>query len=90
VKFSKDHEVSAIMGTHIEMSRTGELFQPGSTFQPDEAALPLAVGDLLQLHERLAQAGDKPVEIRMERFVVSPLGGLQRALGSILKAFGAR
>jgi hydroxyacylglutathione hydrolase len=86
VQFSKDHEISAIMGTHIEMSRGGELFPPGSTFQPDEARLPLAVDDLLRLHERLTQAGNKPTAIRMERFVVAPMGGLQRALGEIFRS----
>ena len=90
VEFSKAREVSAVMGTHIEMSRAGESFPPGTTFQPGEAALPLAALDLVRLHERLIQAGDKPVEIRMERFVVVPIGAVQRILGRILKAIGVR
>lgn len=90
VEFSKTHEISAIMGTHIEMSRAGELFPAGSTFQPSEQALPLTVEDLRQLHEQLQQAGDKAREIKMTRFVVSPIGMFQRILGSILKAIGVR
>jgi hydroxyacylglutathione hydrolase len=90
VEFANSHEISAVMGTHIEMSRAGKQFPAGSTFQPGEAALPLSPLDLVLLHERLAAAGDKPQEIAMERFVVTPLGMLQRVLGAILKAIGVR
>ena len=90
VDFSKTHEISAVMGTHIEISGAGELFPPGSTFHPNEAPLPLTVDDMLQLHERLHQAGEKPKEIKMAKFVVAPIGMLQRILGSILKAVGVR
>jgi len=90
VDFSKSHDISAIMGTHIEISRTRELFPAGVTFQPNEAPLPLTVQDLRQLHEALRQAGDKPRKIEMEKFAVAPIGAFQRALGSILKALGVR
>ncbi len=86
VEFSKTHEVSAVMGTHIEMSRTsGKLFPRGSTFQPDEVGLALTVEDLLQLDEALRLAGDKPKSIAMEKFVVTPISRFQRVLGRILK-----
>jgi hydroxyacylglutathione hydrolase len=89
-EFSRSHRISAVMGTHIEMSRTGALFPIGSTFQPDEAPLPLAAADLLRLNERLQQAGQHPAVIAMERFTVTPLGTLQRAISSVAKWFGIR
>lgn len=88
--FSRSHQVSAIMGTHIEMSATGELFPPGSTFQPNEAPLALTVDDLLLLHERLDRSGDEPAELKMDKFAVVPIGTVQRMLGRILKALGVR
>ena len=43
VEFSKAHRISAVMGTHIEMSTTpGKVFPRGSTFQPDEPGLALS------------------------------------------------
>jgi len=89
VEFSKTHPISAVLGTHIEMSASGKLFAPGSTFQPDEAPLPLTVDDLRKLSERLAQAA-APTTIPMASFVVSPAGALQRTLGKVLKWLGVR
>lgn len=91
VEFSKTHQISAVMGTHIEMSSTpGKLFSRGSTFQPDEAGLALTVEDLSQLDEGLRQAGEKPKSITMEKFIVTPIGAFQRVLGIILKGLGVR
>lgn len=89
-EFSKSHQISAVMGTHIEMSATGELFPPGSTFQPNEAPLALSVGDLLLLNERLQKSGDEPTDLKMDKFAVVPIGAVQRMLGRILKALGVR
>ena len=88
--FSRSHRVSAVMGTHIEMSAAGELFPPGSTYQPNEAPLALTVGDLLQLNEHLERSGDEPTELEMDKFAVVPIGAVQRMLGRILKALGVR
>ena len=90
VDFSKRHRISAVMGTHIEISATGELFPAGSTYQPNEAPLALTVGDLLLLNERLEKAGDEPSELKMAKFSVVPIGTVQRMLGRILKALGVR
>ena len=90
VEFSRTHPISAVMGTHIEISATGELFPPGSTFQPNEAPLALTVGDLLLLNARLAKSGDEATELKMDKFAVVPIGTVQRMLGRILKALGVR
>jgi hydroxyacylglutathione hydrolase len=90
-EFARTEQVSAVMGTHIEMSRTpGKVFPRGSTFQPGETGLALAVEDLLDLDENLQRAGTEPKEITMAKFVVTPIGTLQRVLGSILKWIGVR
>jgi glyoxylase-like metal-dependent hydrolase (beta-lactamase superfamily II) len=91
VEFARAHPVSAVMGTHVEMSRTpGKLYPRGSTFQPDETALALTVEDLFALHESLQRAGAKPQEITLTKFVVAPIGTFQRVLGNFLKWIGVR
>lgn len=90
VEFSKAHRVSAVLGSHIEMSSTGKLFDAGSTFQPGEAPLALAAEDLLLLEQVLQNAGDKPKEIATAKFVVVPIGAFWRMLGSVLSWFGVR
>jgi glyoxylase-like metal-dependent hydrolase (beta-lactamase superfamily II) len=85
VEFSKTHPIWALMGTHIEMSREGVIYPRGSTFQPEEIALPLTVQDLTQLDEKLRQAGSEPTDIPMSKFVVAPISGFQRAIGDFLK-----
>ena len=66
--------VRHILGAHIEMShRPGELYELGTTFQPDELPLPLTTDDLFALEAALEQAGEVPQEIPMDRFIVRPI-----------------
>lgn len=88
VQFSKTHSVSAVMGTHIEMSASGTPFPVGSTFQPKEAPLPLTAEDLTKLNEHLHEAGEDPKEIVTATYVVSPIGMVQRVLTTVLKWLG--
>lgn len=90
VTFSRTRRISAVLGTHIEVSRSGKLFEAGSTYQPDEASLVMTEKDLSQLDQLLQKAGDKPQEILTAKFVVSPIGAFQRVVGSILKWLGVR
>ena len=89
VEFSRAHPISAVLGTHVEMSRTGTLFDAGSTFQPGEASLALGVEDLLELDRVLGEAGDEPHEIATTKFAVVPLSAFQRLLGRVLGWFVA-
>ena len=73
------------MGTHIEMSKSGQIYARGSTFQPDEVALPLTVADLKELDSALNEAGAQPQEITRSRFVVVPISAVQRMIGDFLK-----
>lgn len=86
-QFAATHPVAAVMGTHVELSKAGEQFRAGSTHQPDEAPLALAAADLRELDRLLQAAGDAPREIATPRFVVVPLGWLQRWLGKVLGWF---
>jgi hypothetical protein len=64
----------AILGVHIEMSKTpGELYEIGSTYQPDELPLPIAVEELFRLDEALTAAGTEPLEIPGDRVIVLPV-----------------
>jgi hydroxyacylglutathione hydrolase len=89
-EFARSHSISAVLGTHIEMSRTPRQDYPmGSTFQPDEAPLPLTVQELQELDARLQQAGNDPKKITLSKFIVTPIGWFQRTLGAVLRWFGA-
>jgi glyoxylase-like metal-dependent hydrolase (beta-lactamase superfamily II) len=91
VTFSKSHRVSAVMGSHIEMSTIpGKLFPAGSTFQPNEAALALTPEDLLILDRRLQQAGADRKKIVTAKYVVAQAPWFARVLGSLLKRVGVR
>ena len=70
---SRGHPVRRILGGHIEMSATGELYELGTTYQPDEAPLPLSVDDLFSLEAALEDAGETPRRIVGDRYVVEPM-----------------
>jgi glyoxylase-like metal-dependent hydrolase (beta-lactamase superfamily II) len=71
---ARGEPIRAILGGHIELDRSGRLFEPGTTYQPNEAPLPLTVDDLFALERALEEAGGTPREILGERFVVVPIG----------------
>jgi hydroxyacylglutathione hydrolase len=73
---SRGDSIRSILGAHIEMSTTGELYEPGTTNQPNEAPLPLTVDDLFLLEAMLEEAGESPRSIRGDRFVVEPIDGV--------------
>lgn len=83
--FSETHEISAIMGTHIEMTNVpGEDYPAGSTFQPNEASLPLTLEDLLSLNKALNESGTRPQTKTMSKFILTPISRLQRILGGVI------
>jgi hydroxyacylglutathione hydrolase len=65
--------ITHILGAHIEMSTNGELYELGTTYQPEEASLPLGVDDLFALEAMLRDAGETPRPIPGHRFVVEPI-----------------
>jgi len=73
VAFTKSHPVSAIMGTHIEMSdKLGVDYPTGSTYQPNEAPLPLETKSLLKLNDYLNKY-IQPKKIVSEKFIIYPV-----------------
>ena len=69
----RGHPIRQIVGGHIEMRATGGLYELGTTYQPDEAPLPLSVEDLFSLEAALEDAGRAPRRIAGDRFVVEPV-----------------
>lgn len=89
VEFSSSHEVSAVLGSHIEMSHTpGVPYERGSTFQPNEASLLLPVATLTELKRSLDKAGGTRQELKFGSVIVSPVPWPARALIRVLKFFG--
>ncbi|HLH30044.1 MAG TPA: MBL fold metallo-hydrolase, partial [Terriglobia bacterium] len=73
VDFTRTIPVSHILGTHIEQARTPYLdYVRGTQYQPDEHALELTRGDLLELNDALAALHGKSDKIVLPQFTVVP------------------
>lgn len=79
-EFSEQNKISAVLGAHIEMkSMAGEHYEIGTTFQPNEAPLPLRVELLQALGKQLAQHPE-PTKLIFDDFIIVPMNGLQQSL----------
>lgn len=84
-------EVSLVLGSHIEMSRTPRRLYPvGTTYQPDEHPLPLSPESVLELHEACEAMAEAPVLDVHDSFVIRPPDprGPSGAAGSQLSGGG--
>jgi glyoxylase-like metal-dependent hydrolase (beta-lactamase superfamily II) len=71
--FASTHRVSLVLGNHIEMKKTpGELYPLGTTFQPDEHALPLDEAIFAEWIEACAMVGDSPQRVVRDHFIIAP------------------
>jgi len=87
VSFSEKHHVTALMGTHIEMSTTpGSDYPMGSNYQPDETSLVLSVSDLILLSETLSKMQDAEHKV-FDKYIISPVGTMQKVIGGIVGWF---
>jgi len=85
VSFSKKHEVSAVLGAHIEMTdMPGEYYPIGTVHQPEEASLVLAAGDLIMLDSAIANSVEE-TELTFDQFIVAPMNVLQKLLSNIAR-----
>jgi glyoxylase-like metal-dependent hydrolase (beta-lactamase superfamily II) len=85
VDFTSTHPVTALMGTHIEISNTpGDIFDFGLDYQPNEAPLPLTIEDLNGLNAALIELGSKPQERTLAKVMISPVGPAKKLMGKIL------
>ncbi|HEU0173166.1 MAG TPA: hypothetical protein VFV58_02805 [Blastocatellia bacterium] len=74
VDFTQNKVVAHILGNHIENSRTPYLdYKVGTVYQPDEHALELGRGELLELNEALHRMSGKIVRMAMRDFTIWPL-----------------
>jgi len=73
--FARVHEVSYVLGCHIEMRReAGQLYPLGTTYQPDEHVLQMGPEHIFELHEVCEALGDAPRVLVRADFVVQPVG----------------
>lgn len=85
VLFSESNDVTAILGSHIEMTgEPGEYYPIGTTFQPEEAALDLAPDSLGKL-SNLLQEPYEGKELIFDRFIVKPMNIFQRTLSNLAR-----
>jgi glyoxylase-like metal-dependent hydrolase (beta-lactamase superfamily II) len=85
VEFSANNSISAILGTHIEMSKdAGKDYPVGNSYQPNEAVLALSVDDLSLLNTSLNELGARPQQKVLSKFIISPVGALQKYIGGVL------
>jgi hydroxyacylglutathione hydrolase len=69
--FAETHQVSYILGTHIEMTTTpGEGY--GGTYVENEHVLQLNTGHLRELNDSLEELGDTPAEMIHDDFLIVP------------------
>jgi glyoxylase-like metal-dependent hydrolase (beta-lactamase superfamily II) len=72
--FTKDKEVSWILGAHIEMSaKPGELIPDEAPSHPGEHALEIAYSNLTELQAALHDMGDTPLLQAHRDFVIFPI-----------------
>ncbi len=71
--FATNHKVSYLLGNHIEMTTTpGKDYPTGTTYQPDEHALPLSIAELAELNTALKMLGDTPARETHNSFIIYP------------------
>ena len=73
VDFTRDRPVAHILGTHIEQTRTPFVDYPrGTQYQPDEHALEMSRGLLLELNGALIALNGTPEEVALRDVTLSP------------------
>ena len=85
--FSQKHPIDAILGAHIEMTKSLASDYVGSQYRPNEAGLVLNQSDLDQLHQTLQQLGDNPAITVSGNVIIHPLGWAPKLLISVLNMF---
>jgi hydroxyacylglutathione hydrolase len=71
--FAHARTVSLVLGTHIEMTQTPKVDYPiGTTYQPNEHKLPLALSHLDELSAALGAIGASPQREVHDHFIIDP------------------
>lgn len=73
-EFTTHHEISYILGNHIEMTQTpGVDYPTGTIYQPNEHRLPLSINQLIALSEALNKLGEIPTRAVHDSFIIFPV-----------------
>ncbi len=72
--FAREHEISLVLGNHIEMKKTpGEVYPIPATYQPDEHTLPLTSRHIEELHAACEALSDSPRFDIHDEFIIDPI-----------------
>lgn len=74
-QFVASHPITHVLGAHIEMTATAKQVYPyGTTYQPNEHALPLTAAHVMELDAALTQLGATPPSnpVAHDDFVIDP------------------
>ena len=88
VQFAKRHKVSAVLGSHIEMSNAPSVvYERGTTFQPEEASLVVSVDALNELSAVLAKTQGKQEEVVTDTMIIRSIPLPAILLNRLIKMF---
>ena len=72
-KFAEGSAIDHVLGAHVEMKRfQRELYDVGTTFQPDEHVLQLKRSHLIAWCDAVAALGNSPQRITLDDFALQP------------------
>ncbi len=85
VSFSNTHDVSTVLGAHIEMTdKASEYYPIGTIYQPNEAPLALLPENLATLNSELMKL-EKPKNVILNEFIVAPMNIFQKTISNIAR-----
>ena len=91
VEFAESHEVTHVLGCHIEMTRRpGRDYYLGCRYQPDEPPLQMTVGQLRALRDAAASVADRPGPHRFDDFLIFNGMGLRTQAPVVARALTSR
>jgi hydroxyacylglutathione hydrolase len=91
VALARSRPVTHVMGCHIEMTRTPRRDYPvGTTYQPDEAALPMTVEQLVAVRDATAAAAGRRGRHVFDDFIVFHYPSLSAVLGEAARSLRGR
>ncbi|MDA9537751.1 hypothetical protein ACM41_16600 [Bradyrhizobium sp. CCBAU 21362] len=69
--FADQHEISAVLGAHVEMKNVPrQLYPIGTTFQPQEHVLPLTAAHIQELHQACEAMAGHPHQDVHDDFII--------------------
>ena len=91
VSITRTRPVSAVMGCHIEMTRTpGRDYPIGTRYQPDEPPLPMTGAQLLAVLDAVRTVGDRPGVHQYDDFAIWNGRCTTAVIGQLLRGLGSR